>query len=522
MKRYFNTTGYCRPDWHYMIEPLRGIEDEINSLIENRQYFLIHAPRQSGKTTLLHSIARKINSGGKYVSVVFSLERASYEGITHEVANYTMINALHSSSILFLPENEMPPSPEEAREKTLFEYINTWCSELSKPVVLFCDEVDSLQDAVLISVLRQFRDGFQLRPQYFPASIALVGLRDLRDYKMQARGKEGSPGSGSPFNIKAESFTLGNFTKLQIQNLYLQFTEETGQKFSDEVLELIYEYTGGQPWLVNALANEIVVKILKKDFTKEITPEIVDTAKENLIQRRDTHLDSLIDKLHDLRVKSIVESIISGEGIKNQDYNDNLQYTLDLGIVKRTPTGIKIANKIYNEIIPRTLNASFQDELEGQTERQWYITPEGKLDMNFLLKEFQKFYRRHSESWMDQFSYQEAGKQLLLMAYLQRVVNGGGKIDREMAYGRGRTDLVVMYMDEVFVLELKIKYDDEVRGDGLRQLSDYLDKAGLLTGYLIIFEPKSSKEIPWEHRIKWDETEFEYRGVKRKITVIEM
>lgn len=49
MKRYFNTTGFCRPDWHYMINPLRGFEHEIKNLIEDKQYFLLHSPRQTEK-----------------------------------------------------------------------------------------------------------------------------------------------------------------------------------------------------------------------------------------------------------------------------------------------------------------------------------------------------------------------------------------------------------------------------------------------------------------------------------------
>jgi hypothetical protein len=124
--------------------------------------------------------------------------------------------------------------------------------------------------------------------------------------------------------------------------------------------------------------------------------------------------------------------------------------------------------------------------------------------MEALLKGFQKFYRRNAEHWLDRFEYKEAGHQLLLMAFLQRVINGGGAIEREMAVGRGRTDLVVSFQGEEFVLELKLKRYADTREEGLAQLSRYLDALGGAHGYLILFELKPSTEVSWEQRIAWE------------------
>jgi hypothetical protein len=294
-----------------------------------------------------------------------------------------------------------------------------------------------------------------------------------------------------------------------------------GTIFSEEVVDLVYDYTGGQPWLVNALANEMVAKILKNDHSKKITTNIVDTAKEHLIQRRDTHLDSLIDKLKEKRVRNIIESIISGEALSTDGYNDDLQYTIDLGIVTQNEGKIVIANKIYAEIIPRVINKNMQDRIAATTEPQWFIKDE-KLDFNNLLKEFQQFYRENAEMWLDKFSYQEAGKQLLLMAFLQRVLNGGGKINREMAYGRGRTDLLVEFGGDRFVLELKVKRSNYNHKRALDQLSGYLDTTGEKHGYLILFQEKSSTEIPWENRIIWENFTHEFRGNQFKINIVGM
>ena len=523
MKRYFNTTGFCRPEWHYIVDPTRGLVNDIYSLIENNQYFLLHAPRQSGKTTLLHAITRQINSEGKYIAVTFSMENAGYRSITVEKAMHSAINSLYATAQVFLKESEMPPLIDnyQPNDSLLFTYLRDWSQLKAKPIVLFIDEIDSIFDDKMVATLRQLRNGFQLRPKAFPASVALIGLRDIREYKNKVKELDGEMGSGSPFNIKAESFFLKNFTKKQITQLFQQYTDETGQQFSEEVIELIHSYTGGQPWLVNAIANEIVVKILKKDTSLGITIEIVETAKENLIQRRDTHLDSLMDKLKETRVKNIVQNIISGEPFSADTFDDDLRYTMDLGIVTNTASGIVISNKIYSEIIPRVLNSGAQESMKPVVEPMWFVR-NNKLEIKLLLKEFQQFYRENAESWIDRFSYKECGQQLLLMAFLQRIINGGGRIDREMALGRGRTDLLIFFAGERFVLELKVKNQNYTQEKSCVQLSRYLDTVGLSSGYLIAFEPSPSSKVSWEQRIKWQEVEFEWQGLNRNITVVEL
>jgi hypothetical protein len=522
-KRFFNTTGYCNPDWHYTINPLRGIGDQIMDLIDNNLYFVIHAPRQSGKTTLLHSLTRKLNKEGKNTALVFSIESAGYRSISVEDANKTIINSIQLAASTFLDKESMPPDTKNylPANDTFQQYLSDWSRKISRPLVLLIDEIDSLYDDVLISLLRQLRNGFQLRPKNFPASIALIGLRDVRDYKERIRENEKSIGSGSPFNIKAESFSLKNFSKDEIAGLYQQYTDETGQAFPDEVIDQVVGYTNGQPWLTNAIAREITEKILKKDYSAVITPEIAHQAKENLILRRDTHLDSLMDKLSESRVKPIISSIISGTSQQSDSYNNDLQYCIDLGIVSETSSGIKISNKIYSEIIPRVLNKQVQDEMTAMISPFPFIK-DGKLQMDYLLKEFQQFYRENAESWMERFSYKEAGHQLLLMAFLQRILNGGGQINREMAVGRGRTDLVIDFGGERFVLELKLKNQNYKKERALEQISAYMDTLSQEHGYLVLFESKPSKIISWEERIKWEEIEHVSLGINRKIVVIEM
>ncbi|MFM7402067.1 MAG: AAA-like domain-containing protein, partial [Bacteroidota bacterium] len=474
-----------------------------------------HAPRQTGKTTLLHQLAHRLNNEGDYVSVVCSLESAGYPGITVEGANMSFISSLHLTASIFLPDELMPPDPSKYTPgPNLFRlYLTDWCRELEKPLVLLLDEVDSLYDDVLISTLRQLRDGFQTRPRNFPQSVALVGLRDIRDYRLRARADNPSIGSGSPFNVKAESFLLTSFSAKEVRSLLDQHTHDTGQIFSREVFEKLFEYSGGQPWLVNALANEIVAKMLKNDFSTVITSDMVDLAKERLIAQRQTHLDSLSDKINDPRVRPIVTAIVTGEAPAFDGFDDAMSYCRDLGIIAPTAP-VRFANPIYREIISRILTTAFHESINQDiVSTAWYLNPDGSLDMDRLLQAFVDFYRWNSESWLERFQYREAGHQLLLMAFLQRVINGGGRIEREMAIGNGRTDLVIFWKNQVFPIEIKIHHSARSETEGISQLSRYMDKFGQKRGFLVLFEKKSSEELPWDQRIRHEKHQVDDREI---------
>lgn len=487
-----------------MVDPFRQYYQDIIRLIDAEQYFVIHAPRQTGKTTFLHQLAHRLNREGNYIATVCSLESAGYPSISVEDANEVFISSMRRTAAVFLDKALLPPPPSNYTPSAslLTQYLTDWCDALPKPLVLLLDEVDALYDDVLISTLRQLRDGFQMRPKRFPQSIALVGLRDIREYRLRARADNPSIGAGSPFNIKAESFFLPVFSKAEVRGLLDQHTTDTGQVFSQPVFEQLYAYSGGQPWLTNALANEIVAKILQNDYTQPITVELVEIAKERLIAQRQTHLDSLTDKIDDPRVRPVLLSIITGEAPAFDGYNDAVRYCRDLGIIT-AGSPITFANPIYREIITRILNSSLTDGInQDLAQTSWYLEADGSLNMDKLLHAFVDFYRWHSESWLERFQYKEAGHQLLLMAFLQRIINGGGRIEREMAIGNGRTDIAVFWKHQIIPIELKMHHNARSESEGLQQITRYMDKLGQQRGYFLLFEKKPSEVLPWEHRIR--------------------
>ena len=500
-KRFFNTAGPCNPASHYTVDPLPRLHG-VRELIDGQHYFVLHAPRQTGKTTYLYALMRALNAEGHYTALQVNIQEAS---IARDAQHSMQIvaAAISRQAALHLPENERPQCLNEVTPDfaSLHDYLDAWCTNNPKPVVLLIDEADALRDENFLALLYQLRAGFEARPHGFPQSIALVGLRDVRDYKIRIRPESMSLGTASPFNIKTESLFMEGFARADVDALLSLHTQETGQPFSVAVRDEIWRLTQGQPWLVNALSNQIVAKVLKNDNTQTITLEHVVVAREQLIARRDTHLDSLADKLREPPVRQVVQAIIEGNPPLAETFDDAVQYTADLGLTTRS-NPVRFANPIYAEIIPRVLCANFERIIPTDlADPVWYIQ-NGRLDMDALLKAFQKFYRRHSEAWLEKYDFREIGRQLMLMAFLQRITNGGGQIEREAAVGNGRCDLWIRYGGDCFVIELKLQYDQWSEEDGIEQTARYCRRLGLKHGYLLLFVLDPQR--PWEKRLRWD------------------
>lgn len=506
--KHFCTAGPVQPDIHYVLPPLDRIDrDEILALIEARKYFILHAPRQTGKTSCLLALVNELNASGRYRALYINVEAAQAERDDIAMAVRVIVNELaeRASSGLHddFPRSIRSKILEESGSGALGSILKQWSEHNPLPVCLMIDEIDALVGDSLISVLRQLRAGYPHRPAAFPQSIILCGVRDLRDYRIH--GTREIITGGSAFNIKAESRRLGDFTEDQIRRLYEQHTTETGQIFEEGVYPLVWDLTRGQPWLVNALAYEACFR-LAKDRSKPITAELIHQAKENLILRRDTHLDQLSDKLTEERVRRVIQPILAG-GVRQteSEASDDVQYVADLGLIRRGPQGLEIANAIYREVIPRELSFEVQTDFGAFFQTAWYVAKDGRLDVAKLLAAFQQFFRENSEIWLDRFSYREAGPQLLLQAFLQRIVNGGGRIDREYALGRGRTDLLLVwhYAGGVqrVVIEIKIVRAGAARTEkeGLAQTAEYMDRTGTGEAHLVLFN--RSPKVSWKSRI---------------------
>ena len=520
--KFFNTAGPIQPDIHYNVDSLTRINlDEILGLIHQRKYFVLHAPRQTGKTSCLLALRDYLNRQGQYICVYANVEagQAARNDVKEVVETTASAIAYRTEMVL---KSRMPRELLQQLKKEnvspgsfLTDYIRALCWALPKPLVLFIDEIDALVGDSLVSVLRQIRAGYDQRPESFPQSIVLCGVRDVRDYRIVLSNQDIVTG-GSAFNIKAKSLRLGNFTKEEIHDLYMQHTAATGQEFDEACFPLIWEATEGQPWLVNALGYEVTYEMKEnRDRSIRIIPEMIYRAQERIIYRRDTHIDILIDKLREDRVRRVIGPILANEDgeVEKHLQDDDIQYVVDMGLIVRGKP-LRVANAIYREVIPRELTWARQQTLIQQS--AWYMNPDNSINMAKLMTDFQQFFRENADSWIERFDYKESGPQLLLQAFLQRVVNGGGYIDREYGLGRGRTDLLITKpLTEQYggpfqriVMELKIfrsNLEETIR-KGLEQTVEYMDRCGgtINEGHFILFDRRPG--IPWDEKI-WHRTE---------------
>ncbi len=505
MPRYFNTTGPSNPQMHYMLPPEARLP-ALLPFVEQHLYFVVHAARQTGKTTAMRAFAERLRGLG-YAAVWATLE-VSQDVTEVERAEPLWLETLEQAGRGQLGLEGQPPATRGFLKHSVGNRLNlflrAWSEKLLVPLVLLLDEADVIRGPAMVSFLRQLRAGFVDRGMgKFPISVALIGMRDLRDYLTQAR--DGTPlNPGSPFNIKSESLTLRNFTEAEVGELYQQHTQDTQQVFTPEAIQRAFYWTRGQPFLVNALARKAVMELAP--LPQPVTVEHINEAKEQLILSRTTHLDALGQRLREPRVAAVMQAVLLGDMDIPYD-SDDYTYCVDLGLLNPVPGQAEPANPLYREVLVRELTLRRQYNLPAP----WWPwkTQEGKLDMPALMDAFLRWWRENAAIVEGNATegYLEAVPHLTLMAFLQRVVNGGGRIHREYAAGRDALDLVVEYAGERHVLEVKRippqrTGPDRTKEKGKMQLIRYLDTLGEEEGWLMIFDQRPGRT--WKQRL-WKE-----------------
>ena len=485
---------------------------DIMRLIVRKQYFAIHAARQSGKTTLLKGLARDINASGERMALYFTVESVQAYPDPHD-GIFKIVEGMRSdllshplfSELVRDPSSPIPKLLPQPADLGVKQFLTLLAQKAGKPLVVFFDEVDGLTEGTAVTFLRELRNGYITRDEIpFPASVAIVGMMDIRDMKARVRPHTETLGSKSPFNIIAADFTLRNFNEDEVRTLYAQHTEATGQVFEPTALTAAMEWSGGQPWLVNALASECVDKIHGGRYDEPITAADIEEAKETIIRRRDTHVDSLMDRLREPRVQQIVEPVIFGGTRTVSSNSEDWRYVVDLGLLREEQGTLVPSNRMYAEIIGRYLSRDEQESMAQSVHETPWVTSDG-LDMPGLMAAFQAFWRENSGADRRAYEYGEATPHLVLMAFLQRVTNGSGHIIREMALGSGRLDLCVEFKGKRYAIE--VKTSKNFSGEkSYAQLAGYLDKLEQPEGWMAIFDEDKSKS--WEEKLYSRDVEF--------------
>ena len=320
--RSFTTTGPIVPDQHYSIPPLERMDlDHILGLVRDQKYFTLHAPRQTGKTSVLLALANLLNGGslGPYRCLYINVESAQVAHNDVARAVTAVIDEIAMSGHDTLADDSIEDicttvlalnRPHTALKRVL----SRWARVDPRPLVLLIDEIDSLRGDSLLTVLRQLRAGYHLRPRSFPHSLILCGVRDLQDYRIHSSNEKEPVTGGSAFNISADSLRLGDFSHDEVLALLGQHTDETAQAFLPDAVRRIWDQTRGQPWLVNALCREACFRSgSDRDRSRPIKKTDIREAQEQLILKRVTHLDQLIARLREKRVQRVIEPLLSGD-----------------------------------------------------------------------------------------------------------------------------------------------------------------------------------------------------------------
>jgi len=528
MEKRFNTTGPVNMMGDvYRVDPLKRWNlEQVLSLIEYKKYFLLHAPRQTGKTSCLLALQEYLNTQGKYFAVYTNIEGGQISRDDVGIANRSTVRQLVSRLKKLNVDEEIVNTIDglcntNTPECLLADALSFLSSAIPKPIVILLDEIDALVGDGLISILRQLRANYDTRPKHYPSTVILCGVRDIQDY--QTNTEEEKNTIVSAFNIKAASLILGNFSKDEVSELYGQHTTETGQIFADGCVEKVMEYTDGQPWLVNAIANQVTYEMEEnRDRSVIITPDMIEDAKERLIIARQTHILQLADKLREERVRRVIGPMLAGELLSLQD--DDADYCIDLGLCKRINGGLYIANEMYKEIIPRELAKLNQDKIPTEIPSSWRNSDD-TINIKNLLILFKDYWYENMAIWGSNMpGYHEAAAQLVTQTFLHRIVNGGNEIHREYAVGRKRMDIFIKrkyykgknktLKFQKIVLEVKTIKDDQnyetIRQKAIEQTAEYAKLKGVKEAQILLF---NRGEKP-----RWtalDENEYaEYKKIK--------
>lgn len=509
MKRSFNVTGACNPQFHYMV----NIQDrlaEIKKLIDKGAYFTMNRARQYGKTTTLNALKNYLSKDYIVVSTDFQLlSSASFK-------NENTFVAAFADELLFTKEIPVEAKKQlkdfaSGTDKTydlrmLFRCLSGWCAVSEKPVILMIDEVDSAtNNQVFLDFLSQLR-GYYIHRSERPTfqSVILAGVYDVKNIKRKIRSEKEHDKTNSPWNIATDFKVNMDFTAEDIAGMLRNYEEDhhTGMNIT-QISLLIYEYTSGYPFLVSRLCQIMDEDIIEKErFHSRAAAWTRDGFLEGiklLLTEKNTLFESLINKLTDYpELKEIIYTLLfDGKEIPYNSLNKSIEIAEMFGFVKNDHNKVVITNRIFETVL---YNFYLSEEIIGNqiyssslANKNQFIE-NGRLNMKLVLGKFvvtfDDLYGDKNEKFVE-----EVGRKYFML-FLKPIINGTGNSYIEaQTRSMKRTDIIVDYHGEQFVIELKIWNGPKYHADGEQQAAEYLDFYHLKTGYLLTFSFNKKKEI---------------------------
>lgn len=506
MKR-FNTTGICKPSRHYMVDITERLE-QIKELVDDGEYFVINRARQYGKTTTLVALKEFLSNEYIVVSLDFQImmeeEFENGSAFTKALARqfHTAIEReqLADEAVLGNVKEFVEGKNESLTE--FFSVLSKWCESTEKPIVLTIDEIDKASNyQVFLDFLSILRGYYLQREQTTTFhSVILAGLHDIKNLKGKIRLDE-SHQTNSPWNIAADFDVDMSLTTEGIMGMLTEYESDhnTGMNIV-EMACLLHEYTSGYPFLVSRLCKILDEKISKYLTENTWTKQGFLEALKLLYREKNTLFDSLTHRLEENQNLSILlnDVLFRGKTIAYSIYNPAIELATIYGFVQEKNGNLIVANRIF-EVVLYNLFLSTNEALvteayeAGQRDKNQFVR-NGHLDMDLILAKFVQHYTSIYGNLDEKFLEEEGRKYFLL--YLRPIINGTGNYYIEaQTRDAKRTDVIVDYNGEQFIIEMKIWHGEVYHQDGEQQLSDYLDTYGLKKGYMLTFNFNKNKEV---------------------------
>lgn len=503
MKKRFNTTGVCIPKKHYMADISENLYT-IKEMIEDEKYFVINRPRQYGKTTTMYMLKQ-------YLKEDFLVLSMSFEGIDEEGFSDSR---KFTSTMLKLLANSIKLINKD-KSKELIEYSKTTSSmfELSecitefvmssdKPVILLIDEVDkNSNNDLFLNFLGMLRNKYLLREQEEDVtfqSVILAGVYDIKNLKLKVRC-DNEKKYNSPWNIAVNFNVDMSFSSKQIENMIKEYSIcENINMNTKEMAELIEYYTDGYPFLVSRICQIITEEMIDSEIIwDEYT---IKRAIKYLLGENNTLFDDLIKNIeNNTEFKEYIFELIMNNAEKSFNIdNPIINLGTILGYLKNVSGKVKISNRIFEQRLYNYYSSKLENKVDmsGYNYKENFIVNK-TLDFEKILLKFQQFMKEQYSSKDEKFI--EHHGRLLFLAFIKPIINGVGFDFKEVQISEEkRLDVVITYLKEKYIVELKIWRGAKYHEKGLAQLKEYLDNQGLDKGYLLIYDFNANKEYKYE------------------------
>ncbi len=506
MKREFNVTGTCFPQFHYMADVSAKFDTAIN-LVEKGKYFAINRPRQYGKTTMLESLTRVLIQSDEWLVFNISFEAIdSQTGAEMKPFCQAFVRLLSRSMLNFGHSEWENYLKEKAKEVNNLDDVSLLVSELvnksQKKCVMLIDEVDkSSNNQLFLDFLAMLRYKYLNRHSIADAtfySVVLAGLYDVKSLRLKL-GLNEEAKYNSPWNIAADFNVVMELQPNEIVPMLKDYAEEQNVSMDFQaVADALFYYTSGYPYLVSALCKIVDEAIMPEKSERIWTAFDIEIAADKLIKapRSTTNFDTLIKNLEnnaDL-YRIIYQLVIENEPFNYNIHDPLIHYALQHGIVSDSSYGLAIHNRIYREIIANYMTSktmtSGQSLYIGTSEP--YLLANNALDMRKVLLKFQELMRIEYSKKDDSFI--ERNGRLIFLAFLKPIINGKGYAFKEPEISEERRmDIAVSFFQHKYIIELKMWRGNAAHKKGLVQLGDYLDRQNESQGFLVIFEQNVEK-----------------------------